>query len=85
MLDKRSQLIYLAGTLYSKTQALHRLLQEIAETDEHQGELRISHRDSDGRLVNLLVHVDGTDFSMTPDDSDMNFRLDLSGNSVYIE
>jgi hypothetical protein len=85
MNNKRDRLIYLAGGLYRKTAALRELLEELAETNEAQGEIRLSYRNAEDETATLFIHVDGADFSMMPDESDGSFRLNLSGPTLTLE
>jgi hypothetical protein len=85
MSDKRAQLIYLVGTLFSKSQDLSTLLEELAAANECQGELALTHRTADGRLNRLLIHIDGAELTITPDESEGKFRLDISDQHVSLE
>ena len=80
-----TRLVYLAGSLYSKVQELRALMRQWEATGQHQGELHLTHRTAEGETTNLLIHIDGGEFTMMPSDSDTGFRLDVSGASFYIE
>ncbi|MEP7287326.1 MAG: hypothetical protein ABI947_16340 [Chloroflexota bacterium] len=85
MSDEQDRLIYLAGSLYSKSLELKKLLHKLEETEAPHGEIRLSHRSADGESVTLLIHIDGTEFTMMPENSDPGFRLDISDLSIKIE
>lgn len=83
--DDYGRLVYLAGSLFSKAQELNAILRRLEATGQNQGELHLTHRTADGETTQLLIHIDGSEFTMMPDDSDTGFRLDLSGLSVRLE
>lgn len=83
--DEYGRLVYLAGSLFSKTQELNALLRHFEATGQHQGEIHLTHRGANGETTQLLIHIDGTDFTLMPDDSETGFRLDLSGLTVRLE
>ncbi len=83
--DDYGRLVYLAGSLFSKAQELNAILRHLEATDQYQGEIHLTHRSADGNTTRLLIHIDGADFTMMPDDSDTGFRLDLSGLTVQLE
>ena len=83
--DDNTRLVYLAGSLFSRAQELRALLQEWEASGQHQGELHLTHRASDGGTTRLLIHIDGPEFTMMLDDADTGFRLDVSDGSLHIE
>ena len=80
-----TRLVYLAGSLFSRAQEIKAVLHRLEESGQYQGELHLTHRGSDGETIQLLIHIDGPEFTMMPDDSETGFRLDLSGLSVRLE
>ncbi len=83
--DDYGRLVYLAGSLFSRAQELNTLLRQFEATGLHQGEIHLTHRGADGETTRLLIHIDGLDFTLMPDDSETGFRLDLSGLTVHLE
>ncbi len=83
--DDYGRLVYLAGSLFSKAQELNTILRQMEATGQYQGEIHLTHRGADGGTTRLLIHIDGTDFTLMPDDTETGFRLDLSGLSVRLE
>ncbi len=83
--DDYGRLVYLAGSLYSKAQELNTILRRMEATGQFQGEIHLTHRGAEGETTQLMIHVDGTDFTLMPDDSETGFRLDLSGMTVRLE
>ncbi len=79
------RLVYLAGSLYTRAQELNTLLRQLEETGQYQGEIHLSHRSADGHTMQLLIHIDGAEFTMMPDDTETGFRLDLSGLTLRLE
>lgn len=85
MNEEYSDLVYLAGSLFTKVTELNTLLRRLAETGQNQGELHLMHRQANGETTQLLIHIDGPEFTMMPGDLDTGFRLDISGSSVRLE
>ncbi len=83
--DDYTRLVYLAGSLFSRAQEIKAVLQRLEAMGQNQGELHLTHRGMDGETTQLLIHIDGPEFTMMPDDSETGFRLDLSGLSVRLE
>ncbi len=83
--DDYGRLVYLAGSLFTKAQELNTILRNLEATGQYQGEIHLTHRGADGGTTQLLIHIDGADFTMMPDDSDVGFRLDLSGSTLHLE
>lgn len=85
MSEKRDRLIFLLGTLFSKSQALNVLLRELAESNECQGELSLTCQNAEGQSSRLVVYIDGTEVTIMPDDRDADFRLDISNQRISLE
>ena len=83
--DDYSNLVYLAGSLFTKVSELNALMERLAESGQCQGEIHLAHRQANGETTQLLIHIDGNEFTMMPGDSDSEFRLDISGLSTQLE
>ena len=66
------QLVYKLGSL-------HRLLRELATTEQFQGEHTIAYVGADGMQQTLHVYIDGTDLQMsnTPGSTGLNLSMDF--------
>lgn len=78
------QLAILIGNIFSRVQELKVMLQQMAENCECQGEFRLTHQSNAGEITPLVMHIDGTDFTMMTDQPG-KFRLDISGSSLWLE
>ena len=83
--DDYGNLLYLAGSLFTKVQELNAVLRRLKETGQHQGELHLTHRQANGEVTQLALHIDGMEFTMMPGDVDTGLRLDISGSTARIE
>ncbi len=83
--DDYGRLVYLAGSLFSKAQELNAILHRMEAAGQYQGEIHLTHRGAEGGTTQLMIHIDGHEFTLMPDDSETGFRLDLSGLTVRLE
>jgi hypothetical protein len=51
-----SDLVYLAGSLFTRVTELNAVLQRLAEAGQYQGEVHLTHRQANGRPAALLLY-----------------------------
>lgn len=67
--------------LVHKIGSLHRLLRELAEDNQYQGEHAITYTDAEGAAETLYIHIDGTEFQMYAAPDSGNLRLHVGARN----